>query len=79
MSKCLALDTITVSFKDGTMLQVTANNIKHACVNDTHVIEAKFEPSDNYNYSESRTYSIKDQAIEEIVQTWHMRKAEEVK
>ena len=67
MSKCLVRDTITVSFKDGTILQVTANNIKHACVDDTHFIEASFEAATNY--SESRTYSIKDQDIEEIIQT----------
>ena len=77
MSKCLSMDTITVRFKDKSMLQVTANDIKHACVRETHFIEAKYTP--DTIIEEIRTYKFKDSDVEEIVQSWHERTLKEVK
>lgn len=76
MSKCLSMDTVTVRFKDKTILQVTANEIKHACVREIHFIEAKYEPA--ANIEEIRTYKFKDKDVEEIVQSWHERTFKEV-
>ena len=77
MSKCLALDTITVVFKDKTILQISATEIKHCCLREKHIIEVKYEPT--VNYEELRTYTFKDENVEEIVQSWHARTAKEVK
>ena len=77
MSKCLALDTMTVSFKDGSMLQITANHIKHSCLDNVHYVEASYDIEADYELL--HTYKFKDTDVEEIIQSWHMRKAKEVK
>lgn len=77
MSKCLTLNTVTVRFKDKTILQLTANEIKHACINDKHIVEAKFAQFSNYE--EVRTFIFYDKDVEEIVQSWHERTFKEVK
>ena len=76
MSKCLTLNTMTVTFKDKTILQISAIEIKHSCINDKHVVEAKFE-SQFFNYEEVRTFIFNDKDVEEIVQSWHERTTKE--
>ena len=77
MSKCLSLDTMTVSFKNGTILQITANDIKHHCVNGEHTVKAIYDIAADYNLC--HFYTFKDDNVEEIVQSWHARTAKEVK
>ena len=77
MSKCLSLDTMTVSFKDGTMLQITANSIKHICIDDMHRVKADYDIVADYNLY--HVYTFNDADVEEIIQSWHMRRAKEVK